>query len=175
MKIIETARLAVRHLRREDLEGLAEICADPEVMRYVGDGRPLSREQVREWIEKSLENYARRGFGSFAVVSKEDGGRLAGYCGLVNPTPEGEAEIIYGFARRHWGRGLAGELAGPLLGFGFASCGLTRVVATIDPGNLASIRIVEKCGMTLRERRTDEDGLPELVYVAERPTGGGAA
>ena len=166
MKILETDRLAVRHFRAEDLDGLATIAADPEVMRYVGDGRPVTREQARQWIEKSLLNYGRHGFGSFAVTPKDDDGGLIGYCGLVNPTPEGEAEIIYGFAKTLWGRGLARELAGPLLSFGFGR-GLRRIIATIDPDNLASIRVVEKLGMKLLDRRLDEHGLPELLYAVE--------
>ena len=173
MKILETERLAVRHFRAEDLDDLAAVAADPEVMRYVGDGRPITRGQAREWIEKSLLNYERHGFGSFAVVLKEDVNRLAGYCGLVNPTPEGEAEIIYGFAKSHWGRGYAGELAGPLMDFGFGR-GLRRVVATIDPDNLASIRVVERLGMKLLDRRLDGHGLPELLYALEAPGRRGA-
>ena len=171
MKVLETERLVVRPFRAEDLDGLAAVAADPEVMRYVGDGRPITREQARAWVERSLENYARRGFGSFAVTLKGDESRLIGYCGLVNPTPEGEAEIIYGFAKPYWGRGFARELAGPLLAYGLGPCSLRRIVATIDPENAASIRVVERWGMKLVEQRLDEHGLPEAVYVVERPRG----
>jgi len=169
MKVLETERLVVRRFSAEDLDELSSIAADPEVMRYVGDGRPITREQARTWIERSLENYALRGFGSFAVALKEDEGRLIGYCGLVNASAEGEAEIIYGFAKAYWGRGFARELAGPLIAFGFGPCGLRRIVATIDPENAPSIRIVERWGMKLVEERLDEQGMPEAFYVIERP------
>ena len=169
MKVLETERLVVRRLRAEDLDELSALAADPEVMRYVGGGRPITREQARTWIERSIENYARHGFGSFAAALKEDEGRLIGYCGLLNATPEGEAEIIYGFAKPYWGRGFARELAGLLLAYGFGPCGLRRIVATIDPANAASIRVVERWGMKLVEQRLDEHGLPEAVYVVERP------
>jgi RimJ/RimL family protein N-acetyltransferase len=169
MKVLETERLVVRHFRAEDLDALSAVAADPEVMRYVGDGRPITREQARVWIERSLANYARHGFGSFAVALKEDEGGLVGYCGLVNLSADGEAEIVYGFAEPYWGRGLARELAGPLIDFGFGPCGLRRIVATIDPENVASVRVVERWGMKLAEQRLDEHGLPEALYVVERP------
>lgn len=168
MSTLETERLVVRHLRPDDLDEFWEVCGDSEIMRFVGDGRPLSREQTRRWIEKSLENYGKHGFGCLAVVDKVDD-RLVGYCGLVNPTGEGEAEIIYGFRKRCWGKGLASEAAGAVLEFGFRRCGLRRVIATIAPENHASVRIAEKLGMKYREQRLDEHGLPEVVYAVERP------
>lgn len=168
MKVLETERLIIRHLRPDDLEAFSEICADPEIMRYVGDGNPIDREQTRKWIEKSGENYSKHGFGCMAVEAKENG-RLIGYCGLVNPTPEGEAEIIYAFKQDYWGRGLASEAARAMIDFGVGPCALKRIVATIAPENVSSIRIVEKWGMSLQEERLDEHGLPEVVYVIEDP------
>lgn len=168
MNVIETERLTIRELRADDLDSLYEVCCDPEVMKYVGDGEPLSREQVRRWIEKSRENYAAHGFGCFALVEKE-GGRLIGYCGLVSPE-DGEAEIIYALEKRRWGCGLAGEAARAVLDFGLRRCGLRRVVATIDPDNRASLRIAEGLGMRFRESRLDEHGLPEHLYSVESST-----
>lgn len=166
MRIVETDRLIIRHLRSEDLDQLFEVCGDSEIMLYVGNGQPLSREQTQKWIEKSQENYRKYGFGCLAVAEKE-GDRLIGYCGLVNPTIDGEAEIIYAFKKQYWGKGLASEAAKAVLDFGLKQCGLRRVVATIDPNNHASIRIVEKWGMRFQERRLDENNLPEVVYAVE--------
>ena len=166
MRILETERLTLRHLQPDDLDEFYEICGDPEIMRYVGDGQPLSREQTQNWIIKSQENYRKYGFGCLAVVAREDG-HLVGYCGLVNPTIDGEAEIIYALKKRYWGRGLISEAAKAMLDFGLQQCGLKRVVATIDPENQASIRIVEKWGMKYQEQRLDEYNLPEVVYAIE--------
>jgi RimJ/RimL family protein N-acetyltransferase len=173
MNILETERLIIRHLRADDLDSFYEICCDPEVMKYVGDGQPLSREQVQRWIQKSQENYAAHGLGCFALENKADG-RLIGYCGLVNPDGR-EAEIVYVLERRHWRQGLAWEVAKAMLDFGFARRQLRRITATIDPDNLASIRIVEKLGMEYRQSRLDEHGLPEWVYTIERDKAGGSS
>lgn len=166
MKVFETERLTVRHLQPYDLDELYEICGDHEIMRHVGDGSPLSREQTQNWIQKSQENYRKYGFGCLAVISKEDN-RLGGYCGLVNPTIDGEAEIIYAFKKQYWGRGFASEAGKAMLDFGFKQCRLKRVVATIAPENRPSIRIVEKLGMKYHKRKLDEHGLPEVVYAIE--------
>lgn len=166
MKIVETDRLIIRYLQSEDLDEFYEICGDPEIMRYVGDGQPLSKEQTQRWIEKSQENYSKYGLGCLAVIAKDDG-RLIGYCGLVNPTIAGEAEVIYAFKKQYWGKGLASEAAKAMLDFGLKQCALKRIIATIAPSNHASIRIVEKWGMKYREQRLDDHNLPEVVYVIE--------
>lgn len=166
MKILETDRLFIRQLRPDDLDEFWAVCGDPEVMRHVGDGRPLTREQTQAWIEKSQENYRKYGFGCMAVVARE-GGRLVGYCGLVSPTGDGAAELVYAFRKQCRGKGLASEAAGAMLEFGLRRCGLKRIVATIDPDNRASVRVACKLGMRYRERRLDEHGLPEVVYAIE--------
>lgn len=49
--LFETPRLEVRHFQPSDLDVFAALCADPNVMRYVGDGTILSRSEVARWIE----------------------------------------------------------------------------------------------------------------------------
>lgn len=167
MNVLETERLVIRHLRASDLDELSALCGDAELMRYVGDGQPLLREQVRLWIEKSLDNYVRRGFGCMAVTEKT-GGRWIGYCGLVYASGSDDAEIIYALKKECWGGGLASEAARAMIAYGLAEHHLPRILATIDPDNAASIKIALKLGMKFLMRRVDEHGLPELVYAIEK-------
>ena len=166
MIVLETERLVVRHLRPDDLDAFFEICADADVMRYVGDGGPLTRELTELWIANSLANYQKHGFGTFALTLR-GGDRVVGYAGLVRPTADGEAEIIYGIEKPLWGRGLMSEAAAALVELGFERFGLRRMIATIDPDNLPSITIAGKLGMKFELERRDEHGLPELLYAVE--------
>ncbi len=167
MNILETQRLVVRHLRASDVDEMYAICSDAELMRFVGDGQPLKREQVEKWIEKSVDNYRRQGFGCSAVIDKSTA-RFAGYCGLVYGPGSEIVEIIYTLKKEYWGRGLASEVAGAMIDYGLNKLDLKRIMATIDPDNLGSIRIVEKLGLKFQEQRVDENNLPELVYMIER-------
>jgi ribosomal-protein-alanine N-acetyltransferase len=170
MNILETERLIVRHLRADDLDEMYAICSDPELMRMVGDGQPLAKESVRRWIEKSLDNYSRRGFGCSAVISKSDDSFI-GFCGLVCAPGSDEPEIIYVLKKEYWGQGMATEVARAMIDYGFTKHKLKRIIATIDPENFASIKIVEKIGMKFEQQRLDENNLPEGVYVIERTEG----
>ena len=95
---IETARLRLRMFTPEDLDALAEIAADPEVMRYIGQGNPLTREEVELNLASIVGAFRRRGFGRWAVV-KKDSGAMVGYCGLIKGDRGVGVEVAYVLAR----------------------------------------------------------------------------
>ena len=166
MIIFETERLLVRHLQADDVDNLYAITGDAELMRYMGDGQPLSRELTARWVEVSINNYATKGYGCSAVIDKRDGAFI-GFCGLVrseHAEPPDDAELIYALRKTYWGQGLATEVAKAMLVYGKQSCGLKRIIATIDPENAASIQVANKIGFHFSETVSDSDGLPTHIY-----------
>lgn len=165
---METDRLIARRLGLGDLDDLAALCGDPDVVRFMDDGQPLSRDRTREWIEVSLANYRERGWGCFAVAVKPQDGMI-GFAGFARP-PErpGIVELIYAFGTDHWGRGYATEIAGAMAAFGLERCGLNRIEATVDPANEASQRVLKKIGMVYEGRRADDEGTLIDHYAIER-------
>jgi ribosomal-protein-alanine N-acetyltransferase len=75
-------------------------------------------------------------------------GELIGYCGLLHLGVTGRVELLYALLPGCWGRGLATEAARACLRFALEETGLERVVAGADPPNAASLRVIEKLGMT---------------------------
>ena len=154
----ETERLVVRRLRRDDLDDFARLCGDPEIIRYMDNGEPLSRERTASWIEITLENYEIRGWGTFGVTMKSSD-RLIGFAGYARPSDRpGVVEIIYAFEPEQWGNGYATEVARGLIDYGFGACKMERIEATVDPANAASRRVLEKIGMRYDERFESGDG-----------------
>jgi ribosomal-protein-alanine N-acetyltransferase len=150
---IETSRLRLRPFTHEDVGALSDITADPEVMRYIGDGLPLSRDETDYNLGTIIDTFARRGYGRWALVEKA-GGALLGYCGLAQPRESPGVELVYLMARRAWGRGLATEASRACLRYGFEELGLERVYALTMPGNRRSRRVLERVGMKfLRDDR----------------------
>ena len=106
MTCFETARLLVRHLTHDDLDDFTALNADTVAMQYMGDGEVLSRETCQKWIGICLEKYAKRGYGTSAVIEKATG-NFVGFCGVIR-TPENDYdEIIYALAQPYWGKGYA--------------------------------------------------------------------
>lgn len=72
MKLLETERLYLREYEEEDLESLAEIYSDEQVMKYIGQGGIVNKEQVQKSILTWRNNlYPQWGFGIWAVIEKE--------------------------------------------------------------------------------------------------------
>jgi RimJ/RimL family protein N-acetyltransferase len=98
---IESERLLLRRITRDDHEFFARLHAMPEVVRYIMNGQPRSAEESRVWVER-VAMYQRVNLGYLAVVRKSDG-RLIGRCGLGELVVE--ANAAPGRAGRNHGAG----------------------------------------------------------------------
>jgi RimJ/RimL family protein N-acetyltransferase len=167
--ILETERLAVREWAPGDAEALLVLTGDAEVMRYVGDGKTWDIGQVRGWIGRLNESYRARGFSRWAVIEKE-GGLAVGSCGFAPLPWSGEIDFGYMFRRDRWGKGYASEVTPAVLRHGFERYGFGEVVASIDPKNDASRRVLLKLGFVYRgnEVQPGEEEESE-IYVAVNP------
>jgi ribosomal-protein-alanine N-acetyltransferase len=164
--IAETARLILREVESSDIEALARIFADPRVM-YFGPG-VRTRDETAEWIEAMRGRYVARGRGLWGVVSKADAA-LVGVCGLMEQVVEERerVEVGYRMARECQGRGFATEAARAARDHAFARWDLDNVISIIEPGNVASIRVAEKNGMTV-ERLIEMWNRPVRIYAVRR-------
>ncbi|MFH8788173.1 GNAT family N-acetyltransferase [Streptomyces roseoverticillatus] len=166
-----TPRLTLRRWRADDLDPMAAVNADPEVMRWIGDGSVQDRERTSEAIASWEREWDERGVGLFAVEVRQSR-RLAGFAGLSVPSylPEilPAVELGWRLGRPFWGRGLATEAARAVLDFAFRDRGLARVVSVHNAGNDASAAVLRKLGMR-RERETThpEYGVPVCVHVLD--------
>lgn len=146
---IETARLRLRMFEPADLDAMCEITSDPEVMRYIGCGRPLSREETQANLESIVAAFRRRGFGRWALERLE-GGPVVGYCGLSMMNEEVGVELAYMLARSEWGRGLAAEAGRACLRYGFEKLGFESIAGLTISDNHRSRRVLERVGMKYR-------------------------
>ena len=144
--MIETERLLLRPFTPADLDALASLNADPDVMRYIADGKPQSRAQTEIRLNEVLDHWQQHGFGLFTAIEKTSGD-FVGFCGLKYLNTSSEIEVGYRLAKRFWRRGLATEAARASLRYGFETLGLDRIVAVVQPENAASCRVIEKIGL----------------------------
>lgn len=168
MKILSTERLILRRFEQRDLPALASLYADPRVRRYFPDGTlsPAETEEELKWFLDGHPDHPQ--LGLWATIEKASG-RFIGRCGLLPWTIDGmhEVEVAYLLDPAWWGRGLASEAARGIVAYAFGNLGHQRVIALIDPENVASIRVAEAAGLRF-ERMADVDG-PCSVYAAAAP------
>lgn len=150
MTALGTPRLLLRRWRRADVDQLAAINADPEVMRFIGDGSVADRARTAADVAAFERLWRQRGFGRFAVELRETG-ELVGFVGMAIPDDLPEimpaVEIGWRLARVHWGRGVATEAARAALRYAFGEAGLDRLVSVHVLGNTGSERVMQKLGM----------------------------
>jgi RimJ/RimL family protein N-acetyltransferase len=161
----ETKRLAHREFTIDDADVAFALNSNPDVMRYTGDDSLASVEDAKEFI-RHYPDFDRYGYGRWACVLKETR-TVIGFCGLKYLPDMGEVDIGYRFLPQYWGRGLATEACSACLEFGFGTLGLSRIVAFVMPGNIASVRVLEKAGMQF-EAEFDYDGISTLRYANNR-------
>ena len=168
MGVTETERLTLRRFTPEDAADNYRIYTDPENMRFMGR-QPDSVEFERYHIRRHIANYYdTHGFGLWAAVLKENK-QLIGRCGLLYQQVEDrrEVEVSYLIDRHYWGRGLATEAAREVVRLGFEQYRFPRIVAMINPENVASVRVAEKAGLRFGRRVQFKEFGEVAMYALE--------
>jgi RimJ/RimL family protein N-acetyltransferase len=144
---IVAARARLRRLREADFAEFARMNADPEVMRYFP--KPWTEEESRAAFDKVNAEFDQRGFGVYALQADE---QFAGVVGLSVPSFQSWftpcVEILWRLQPQFWGRGLATEAAGAVMKMAADELALEKVFAFAVAQNRASIRVMQKIGMT---------------------------
>ena len=165
--ILETERMILRYQQVSDVAFLAELWSDKKVEEFTGS------EHKKEWLVAEFENTAldpRAEKYDLWVVADKQSGALLGHCGFIDKEVDGQIEydISYFFAPKYWGKGYASEMAMALKEYAFGDLGLTRIVALINPENVASAKVAKRIGMTLEKTIERDGGAVRDVYVAHK-------
>lgn len=169
-KILETPRLILREMTREDYDDLCEILQDEKAM-YAYE-HAFSDAEAQEWLDRQISRYENDGFGLWAVTDKENG-EFLGQCGITWQDVDGEQvpEIGYLFKRKYWHNGYAAEAAQGCKRYAFDTLGFDKVYSIIRDNNYASQNVAKRNGMaavkTFVKHYYGID-MPHLVFCAEK-------
>jgi RimJ/RimL family protein N-acetyltransferase len=165
--ILATGRLRLRELTQADLDFVATMLGDAEVMRFYP--KPLSRAEAEAWIARQTARYARDGHGLWLVEERSTGVAL-GTVGLIAQFVDGANEVEVGYLvhRPYWRRGFAVEAALAVRDYAFSSLGRARVISLIRPANLPSQAVARRLGMA-PVSTTIHAGLEHIVFAVDQP------
>ena len=142
---LDTERLLLRPATLDDLDAWLAISRDAEEAWF---GAPNSTlDDARAKLSQHIAHQKQHGFALWAVQLRSSS-EMIGVAGLTHLADGPEIEVGYRFLQRCWGHGYATEAARAAIAFGFSELGLERIVAVTRPGNRASRRVMEKCGMS---------------------------
>ena len=147
---LATQRLTLRPLRYSDLDPLHALLAQPGVRRHLYDDRSPAPDEVAALIAGSRHRFETCGAGSWVVFEMARPATLAGIVGFHGfdhgPGRRSEEEMVFALGESHWGRGLATEAANAVLMHVRDALGWTEAQASVDHGNQASVRTLQRLG-----------------------------
>ncbi len=143
--VLRTPRLRLRAFTLADLDAYAEICADEEVMRYIGTGGAVGRDVAWRHLALFLGEWALSGCGMWALEQRSDGAFI-GRVGYLNPVGWPARELGWTLARSAWGQGYAFEASRAALAHGRDALGVTELISLVREGNTRSITLAERLG-----------------------------
>jgi RimJ/RimL family protein N-acetyltransferase len=172
--VLETERLILRGHRLDDFAASAAMWADPIVTRYFG-GKSLTEEEAWTRFLRYVGHWSLLGFGYWALEDKTTG-NFVGEIGFADYKRGMESslkhlpEIGWVLASPSHGKGYATEAVRAAIEWGDRNFGDPRTSCIINPENLPSIRVAEKCGYQ-EFQRTTYKGQPSILFVRERQPG----
>jgi [ribosomal protein S5]-alanine N-acetyltransferase len=165
--VLETERLVLREYVEEDAESFFRLNSDPVVMRFTGDDLLVSVEEARRILrDYPIADYQQHGFGRWACVLRKND-EVIGFAGLKFLPETGDVDLGYRLLAAHWGRGLATEACTAVVRYGFEVLQLPEISALVQLENVASVRVLEKCGLT-RTGMVDYRGRRVARYALRR-------
>jgi RimJ/RimL family protein N-acetyltransferase len=155
MKINNSARLSYQLMTIDDAELLYQLDQDPEVMRFISDGNPSSRETIYNVLVPRMQKYlnSTKGWGIWQVNITETneyiGWVLVRPMNFFSTSPEFDnLELGWRFFQTSWGKGFASEAAQHIKDVLAAKSEYKKFSAIADESNLASIGVMKKIGMS---------------------------
>lgn len=169
---LQTAHVVLRQYEERDFDELLDLNSDPEVMKYLTNGVPGTREDVIGGVERTLL-YQRKYAGTLGVFTAElsQGREFMGWFHLRPRKSDLDntrvLELGYRLRRKFWGKGYATEVSLALVDKAFAALDAESVFAQTLASNTASRRVMEKVGMRFENEFIDADNPrlgPAVLY-----------
>ncbi|HEY9767225.1 MAG TPA: GNAT family N-acetyltransferase [Coleofasciculaceae cyanobacterium] len=179
MKIfLETSRLILRQITKNDLDNLVALDSDPDVMRYINGGLVSNSEEIaNNFLPYAMSYYEQdKNLGFWAIIKKSSQ-EFIGWIFLrpevdfkllqqLNLVESGAIELGYRLCQQSWGKGYATEVAQALVDKSFTESKIDKIVAWALAENLASTRVMEKVGLKLKQEYVfTADTLPDVSLL----------
>jgi ribosomal-protein-alanine N-acetyltransferase len=165
-RIIETDRIFLRPFSIKDIDLFSKICANPNVMRYIGDGQPVGLDIIAKKIPEWIALYEKQKYGLMALVLKETN-EFIGFCGFMHQIVDGDEYIELGYRldEAYWGKGIATEAATAARDYAFNVLEISLLISIIHHHNDASKRVAKKVGMKLMKQTNFRNVLVDVFCL----------
>jgi ribosomal-protein-alanine N-acetyltransferase len=145
--VLESERLILRRLYKKDAKDIFEFAKDPEMTKYVVWDYHKTIDDTYNFLNTAFDSYKKGDVAPWAIVSKED----MKVIGTIDyhwwNTKYNLAEMGYALGKNYWNKGYTTEAVREIIKFGFDRMQLNRIQAKCEIDNVASEKVMLKCGM----------------------------
>ncbi len=170
-QILETERLVLREMNRDDAPFILELLNTPAYLRFIGDRGVRNVSDAARYLEdRPMASYREHGFGVWMVLLK-DTQTIAGTCGLIRRPGLDHVDIGFALLPAFERQGIGYEAATATLRYGLETLRLPKIIGITDPENTASRNLLQRIG--LHQESTvvlPDDDLELLVFSTSDAT-----
>ncbi len=166
---IETERLLLRAPRSDDFQTYRDFFADAAASAFYGG--PLETHQAWRVLATDLGHWQLRGYGRWAIESREDGMMIGG-CGLWWPAGWPRSELTWWLCPSGRGKGFATEASRAAISFAYDVLDWELVETHIDDDNDVARRLISRLGGKIIARESFPDGHERDIFALPRATAG---
>jgi ribosomal-protein-alanine N-acetyltransferase len=163
---ITSERFSLHPIGAADVTALHRLWTNEPVGRFLWDGKVVLLEQTQDIAGRNERLFQESGFGIWGI-RKRNYAELVGFVGYWQFRTPPCLELVFGVAFDQWNRGMATEASKCVIRYGFNVLDFGRIEASTDVANAASVRVLEKLGMSFR-RRAVLDGSDTVFYTLRR-------
>ena len=161
-------RYAMREMTPADTDDMYEYLSDRDFMKYTATTPHTSKDETKKMIEKLSQSF-HSGKGVAWAVEDIQSGKTIGNIGLYYLDCHRErAGVGYNIHTLYQNRGIATWALENCIEYAFTTLGVRKIEATCKSPNIASVKVMEKCGMKLqgtRYKSSEKDGIMYDVLV----------
>lgn len=164
MQALETERLLLRPLTTDDAPFILTLLNEPSFLRFIGDKKVRNLDDARQYLLNGpIASYNAHGFG-LLLVELNDSQTPIGMCGLLKREELPDPDIGFAFIPDYWRQGFGFEAATAVMNDVRDRLNLPRILAIVSPDNEASIKLLERLGMSY-ERTKDAVKVFSITYA----------
>ena len=167
MPIADTDRLLISKITLKDASNFLKLANSPHWLKYIGDRNLKTVKDAKAYLQNgTLKSYANYGFGFYKLQLKKENNKFIGICGLVKREQLVDVDIGFALYPEYEGQGFGYEASVAVLKLAKERFNLKRIVAITLPINTASIKLLEKLGLSFEKRiKPFEDGKELLLFA----------
>lgn len=149
----DTPRLTLREFVVDDAEFVLRLLNEPSFIEFIGDRGVRTLQDAEAYLQDGpIASYRKHGHGLFRV-SLRDGDVPIGMCGLVKRDTLPDPDIGFALLPAFWNQGYVTEAAQAAIKHGREALGIRTILGITTPGNVRSIAVLQKLGLSFLEEK----------------------